>query len=127
MKKIIFLFVQLLIWTISYGQTQNEMNEDANNHYLKTEKQINKVYQEIIKKYSSDTLFITKLKVAQRLWIKFRDAELDMKFPNRSYSGSLFTMCYMDYKTDLTEARINKLKQWLKSNTDEEACSGSIR
>ena len=127
MKKFLCGVILFLIFSISYGQTQAEMNNDANTHYLKTENEINKVYKQILMKYSDDTLFIKKLKIAQRLWIKLRDAELELKFPDRSYSGSLYTMCYMNYKTDLTQARIDKLKKWIKGTTEGDACSGSTK
>ena len=116
-----------LVGLTSYGQTQAEMNNDASSHYQQTENEINKVYKQVMIKYSDDTLFIKKLKIAQRLWIKLRDAELELKFPDRSYSGSLYTMCYMNYKTDLTQARIDKLKKWIKGTTEGDACPGSIK
>ncbi|WP_420798034.1 lysozyme inhibitor LprI family protein [Pasteurella atlantica] len=39
------------------------------------------MYQAILSEYKADSLFIEKLKKSQRLWVKFRDAELEMKYP----------------------------------------------
>ena len=61
--------------TFCFGQSQGEMNGDAAKNYQKADKELNSVYQKILKEYSEDTLFIKNFKNAQRIWVQFRDAE----------------------------------------------------
>ncbi|MBD0295630.1 MAG: DUF1311 domain-containing protein, partial [Flavisolibacter sp.] len=84
------------------------MNQQANDPFQKADQELNAVYQKIILKYKDDLAFIASLKAVQRLWIQFRDAELKMKYPRREqgYYGSVYPMCYSDYKEKLTRQRI---------------------
>ena len=66
------------------------MNESAHKDFLKADKELNHVYQQILKDYKDDAVFIKSLKASQRIWIQSRDAELKMMYPNREpgYYGS---------------------------------------
>jgi uncharacterized protein YecT (DUF1311 family) len=101
------------------------MNEEEHKNFLKADKELNQVYQQILKGYKSDTAFIKNLKASQRLWVQFRDAELSMMYPDRNpgYYGSIHPMCWSIYKTELTNERIEKLRKWLNSEKEEESCS----
>ena len=106
------------------------MNIDSYNQYLKVDKELNVVYQKILKKYSTDTLFLKKLKIAQNLWIKFRDAEAEAKFPaeDKKYEyGSIFPICYNSFLEELTRKRILELKKWLNGYDDGNVCNGSVK
>ncbi|MGV8092392.1 MAG: lysozyme inhibitor LprI family protein [Mangrovibacterium sp.] len=51
------------------------------------------------------------MRTSQRLWIKFRDAKLEARFPlcdKRFHYGSMYPMCYATKKR-LTEKRIKQL------------------
>jgi len=97
--------------------------------YAKAEKEINTVYQKILREYSSDKEFIKNLKVAQRLWIQFRDAEIKAKYPNKTpgYYGSVYSLCVSNLKTQLTNERIKTLKVWLAGTEEGDVCSGSVK
>lgn len=132
MKKLLLTIIALLSLTISnqaFGQTQFEMNQEEQNIYLKADKKLNNVYNQILKEYKSDTEFIKNLKIAQRIWIQFRDAEMKSKYPDREqgYYGSIHPMCWSIYLTELTEERTKKLKMWLTGIDEYDACSGSIK
>lgn len=132
MKKLLLTIIALLSLTISnqaFGQTQFEMNQEEQNIYLKADKKLNNVYNQILKEYKSDTEFIKNLKIAQRIWIQFRDAEMKSKYPGREqgYYGSIHPMCWSIYLTELTEERTKKLKMWLTGIDEYDACSGSIK
>ncbi len=90
--RVVLLLFMLLAVRIVCGQTQVEMNHQANVSYQKADKELNAVYQKIVLKYKDDLVFITGLKAAQRLWIQFRDAELKMKYPplEQGYYGSVY-------------------------------------
>ena len=49
MKKIAIVF-SLILSGLSFAQTQTEMNIDSYNQYLKVDKELNVVYQKILKK-----------------------------------------------------------------------------
>jgi uncharacterized protein YecT (DUF1311 family) len=85
--------------------------------------------KKILYEYKSDTEFIKNLKIAQRIWINFRDAEVKMKYPDREpgYYGTMHPICVFEYMFNLTQDRINTLKQWIEKTHEGDGCSGSIR
>jgi len=97
--------------------------------YAESEKEINAVYQKILREYSADKEFIKNLKASQRLWIQFRDAEIKARYPNQSpgYYGSVYPTCISNLKTQLTNERIRTLKLWLTGIQEGDVCSGSVR
>jgi len=124
------MILGLSISTISISQTQMELNQQAYAEYQKAEKEINAVYQRILKEYSSDTEFIKNLRATQRLWIQFRDAEAKAMYPDREpgYYGSFHPVCYSNYLTQLTKERTKTLRLWLTGLDGEgDACAGSVK
>jgi uncharacterized protein YecT (DUF1311 family) len=125
------IFSIIFCWTVSFcfGQSQRELNEDTAKDYQKADKELNNVFQEILKEYKKDTAFIKNLKVAQKIWVQFRDAEMKAKYPDREdgYYGSVQPMCWYLYKTELTEERSKKLKVWLTGIKEGDVCSGSVK
>ena len=112
-----------------FGQTQGEINDKAAKNYEMADKELNSVYQTILKQYSDDTAFIKNFKNAQRLWIQFRDAEMKAKYPEREegYYGSVQPMCWYMYMTELTGERTRKLKIWLTGIEEGDMCAGSVK
>ena len=130
MKQIFSTLFILAITLTSFSQTQLEMNQKISEGYLKADKELNSVYKQILTDYQGDSVFLEKLKASQRLWIKFRDAELEMKFPEpakRLNYGSMYPMCESGYLKQLTKERTKKLKEWLQPLTEGEGCVGSIK
>src|SRR4051812_35027989 len=97
MKLMILLFVMTV--TTAVAQSQAEMNQEARESYEAADKELNNVYQQIKKKYADDKVFLTELKNAQLTWIKSRDADVKMMFPDREvgYYGSMLPMCMSGY------------------------------
>jgi uncharacterized protein YecT (DUF1311 family) len=128
MNRILFLlFLTYNLTCIS--QTQSEMNKDANFEYNEADTVLNNVYQKLLSEYKSDSIFIDRLKKAQRIWLSYRDAELEMKFPAENKQleyGNTYSMCVSIYLEELTEQRIEKLKDWLNGIDEGNICSGSI-
>jgi len=123
------VLVLALIGVSCFPQTQTEMNQEAHEAYQQTDKELNTVYQDILVQYSTDTVFIKNLKASQRIWITFRDAELDMKYPNdpeKNY-GSVLPMCRAYYLMELTEQRTKKLRVWLNGVLEGDVCAGSVK
>jgi uncharacterized protein YecT (DUF1311 family) len=122
---ILFLSLSMLL----FGQTQAEINTEANESYKKADKELNEIYQKILSEYKSDVEFIKNLKTSQKIWITFRNAELKMKYPDRDpgYYGSIHPLCVANYLEQLTWERIKTLKTWLNGVEEGDACCGSIK
>jgi uncharacterized protein YecT (DUF1311 family) len=86
------------------------------------------VYQKILVRYAKNPLFIRNLKESQRLWVRFRDAQLAMKYPERGagYYGSVLPMCKSNYLNELTEQRVRELEAWLAQPGEGDVCNGTI-
>ena len=129
MKKTLLLIQFLLFSIIGFSQSQIEMNATANTSFEKSDKELNVVYQKILKEYKNEISFLKNLKKSQLLWLKFRDAEMLARFPdpsNLTY-GSIFPLCYSQHKEELTRQRINNLKVWLVGFEEGEMCSVSVK
>ncbi len=128
MKIILFLLISL-ISIGGFAQTQQDLNKEAHDSYLKADKELNQVYQKLQTIYKEDTAFIKNLKASQRIWITFRDAELKMKYPDREpgYYGSIHPLCQASYLEYLTRERSRTLQLWVDGMTEEDECGGSVR
>ncbi len=129
MKKLIVSIIFCTITGLCFGQTQGEMNEKAGLSFKKADRELNSVYQIILKDYKSDPEFIKNLKISQRIWIQFREAEMKTKYPDREtgYYGSVQPMCLSIYLEELTRDRTEKLKVWLTGIEEGDACQGSVK
>jgi len=126
----ILLILFLTFNLTCFSQTQSEMNKESSNEYKKVDIELNNVYQKILFEYKSDSTFIDRLKKAQRIWITYRDAELEMKFPadnKQAEYGSVYPMCVSLYLKELTENRIENLKVWLSGIEEGDVCVGSVK
>lgn len=126
-RLLIILFLTLNFYCFS--QTQAEINKEAYAEFHKADNELNDIYQKILEEYKTDTLFIENLKVSQRIWITFRDAELKMKFPaytNKIY-GSIHPTCRAFYLMELTKKRTETLKVWLNGIVEGDICNGSVK
>jgi len=125
MKKIIISAILILLTMTSFSQTQGEMNSTASMSYASTDKELNLVYQNILKEYSKDTVFIKNLKIAQNLWIKTRDADLDAIFTPGGWYGSMEPLCRYGILEKLTKDRTSFLKTWTEGIDKQEGCKGT--
>ena len=130
MKNIIVLQIVLfcaLLSTSLRAQTQTALNQNATANATKADQKLNAIYTRILTEYKSDTLFTQSLKASQRIWIKFRDAELKMMYPYTEELGSMQRMCVSDYLEKLTNERIKTLQQWITGTQEGDVCSGSLK
>ncbi len=111
------------------AQTQTNLNQTAGKSYQSADKQLNTTYQQVLKAYKNDAVFIRNFKVAQRLWVQLRDAELKAKYPDRhdGYYGSVLPMCKLIYLKQLTDERTKKLNIWLTGIPEGDVCAGSVK
>lgn len=129
MKFHITLLLSLFIVGFATAQTQSEINIDNLNSFKQADSVLNVVYKQIQKEYKGETEFLTKLKISQRAWIKFRDAELDAIFPAKDTQyeyGTMYPTCYYIHMKRLTEQRIKQLMIWIRGFGEGETCAGSV-
>lgn len=111
----------------AFAQSQTAMNIKAGDGFEQADKELNMVYQKILKSYTAQPKFIAKLKVAQRLWVQLRDAELAARYPDSGSYGSVAPMCESMYMESLTRERIKFLKVWLTGIPEGDVCNGSVK
>jgi uncharacterized protein YecT (DUF1311 family) len=81
--------------------------------------QLNLVYRQLLKKYAARKNFITKLKLAEEAWVKFRDAHIESLYSESDKDqtraeGSVYPMCKPMELTRLTVERTKALKNMLE-------------
>ena len=130
------LFILLISFFITFpvlGQTQLDLNAKATADFQAADAEMNQVYTKILLLYKNDVPFIKSLRSAQRAWLVFRNAELDALYPvnpnedRHLIYGSVYPMCYANSKTELTRARTEQLRAWLKGVEEGEVCVGSVK
>ena len=79
-KRKIDVVLTMLILTICpaivLGQTQAAMNKAACDRYTKADNQLNAIYQRVLRENRADSVFLRKMRTAQRAWIAYRDAHV---------------------------------------------------
>ncbi|CCD29156.1 Conserved Periplasmic hypothetical protein DUF1311 [Candidatus Glomeribacter gigasporarum BEG34] len=92
------------------------------------DRELNQLYLDIRKQYRDDPVFLNALRRAQRAWIRFRETQIKMKYPEAPDAyGSSFSMCRNGYLEALTRARTATLKEWQSGAEEGDVCAGSIR
>lgn len=113
------------------ANTQFDMNVCANSDFERADKELNEVYNKILKRYHNSPQFLKNLRAAQHAWLVFRDAHLKMIFPlekdPKTNYGSVFPMCWATIKAGITFERAKELRRWLEPFEEEgNVCQGSI-
>lgn len=96
-----------------------EMAACARDDFNTADAELNRVYRELLAAGAREPVFIAKLRSAQQAWIRFRDAELESRFAcenqdNRVCWGSMITLDWPAYKTQLTRERTRELGKLLE-------------
>lgn len=106
------------------AQTQQEINWAAGREYTAADEKLNSVYQQILRKYAKNPVFIKNLKLAQRLWVQLRDTQLAMMYPEYTSGSfeSIIPMCVANYLAQLTITRTKELEEWLKESEEGDVC-----
>ena len=101
------------------GGAQIEMNVCAHEEFVAADQALNRTYQALLRKEGADGHYVTKLRLAQKAWIAFRDAELEATFAcakddPRVCWGSIYPLAYNAVKTRLTHERNTRLAEILE-------------
>lgn len=125
----------LLAWysLTAHAQTQAQLNAEACGEYQAADRQLNTLYQQVLKLYAQDVAFLKSFKASQLAWLKFRDAQLEAVFPTQpgqakpTTYGSVYPMCRCTVLAELTRARNQQLQTWVRGTEEGDVCSGSVR
>ena len=100
----------------SAGQTQADMNEDANRDLRAAESEQRQILEQLRSMAHGKADALETLRAAQAAWEKYRDAQLRTlwPFPERTWYGSVHPMCVATQNAALTRARTRELRAMLK-------------
>jgi uncharacterized protein YecT (DUF1311 family) len=108
------------------------MNMCAANDFAAADKALNTVYRDVVACSAGNPVFVGKLKDAQRQWIRFRDAELEARFPvapgedERVVYGSMHPLLFYGEKTRLTKERTLQLRTYIEDVERNMHCDRSL-
>jgi len=123
------LLLPFVVTVVVLAQTQGDLNQRACNEYKRADAELNKLYERILSENRADTVFVRKMRAAQRAWVSYRDAHLESLYPaadKREY-GSVHPMCHCMSLTEITKKRTNELRRWVQGVPEGEVCAGSIK
>ncbi|WP_175514059.1 lysozyme inhibitor LprI family protein [Oceanisphaera psychrotolerans] len=98
-----------------YGQsaTQLELNQAANRQYTAADLALNKAYSQLMRSLQPKRQ--QQLKVAQRAWLKFRDAQAELV--SSAYTGgSIRPLIHSQALRELTEHRTAELTRMYRDD-----------
>ena len=128
MKKLLLLLFATVLFQVN-AQSTSDMIERAYSQFETSDKNLNSAYKDLLTKYRNYPNFIKKLKIAQRLWIKYRDALIDMEFPSdepRLDYGSVYPFCVLAFKTKLTKKRTTELLNYMNYEEGNVCAGGPV-
>lgn len=96
------------------AQTQIELNNCAHQAYVKADNAMNITYKKVMSSLTEDgPQYSQKLKAAQLLWIKYRDATCESESALNE-GGTMYPMVYNFCLAGVTDERNTRLKELLK-------------
>jgi uncharacterized protein YecT (DUF1311 family) len=108
--KIICLIIISVISSISYSQSNAQMKEISSKRFDKFDKELNQVYQRIMKERGGKQK--DNIRQAQRDWLKFRDGHCLCESTEHE-GGTLEGLVHIECLARLTEERVKQLKTFL--------------
>jgi uncharacterized protein YecT (DUF1311 family) len=100
---------------------QATMNQCAAQQNAAADKELNALYQQITSRFKGNPDNKKLLVGAQRAWVAFRDAEC--KFSASGVEGgSVYPLIYSNCTTELTKARVQTFKNYLKCQEGDMSC-----
>ena len=111
----------------SVGASAQELCEESE----KVDAELNRVYKQLFRKYKDQPVFLKKLRLAQRAWLKFRHAHVLSIFPQEDdphyHYGTAMIDCSCLQLAHLTRTRVEQLKAWLRGTEEGDLCKGSVK
>lgn len=115
------------------AQTQLDLNASAGKELNSKEEELSTLRKKLNALYSKDKAFLNQLTKSEAAWEKYKDEMLELKYVQRDdenkriYYGSVYPMCYANYKAWLTQKHIEELKNWAEGTKEGNVCSGTLR
>lgn len=101
--------------------TQGEMNQCAAQERKAADDELNNLYKQITARLKDNPEARQLLVKAQRAWIGFRDTECNFSASGVE-GGSVYPLIYGNCITDLTKARVETFKTYLKCKEGDLSC-----
>ena len=98
--------------------SQQAINICAAIDFNKADRILNDTYKKLTEKHKNNKAFIKNLKLSQRAWIKFRDAEAKMILTYTGgweNGGTMYSMLHSGEMLVLTKQRTEVLKEYIKN------------
>jgi uncharacterized protein YecT (DUF1311 family) len=114
---------------IETAKTQSALNQCAGEGFRAAEGEMLRLFQKVRETYARDPLFLKRLDESQRAWLRYRTAQLAMRFPHADaphYYGSVQPMCEGIYLAQLTQQRVATLREWIDGVPEGDVCAGSL-
>jgi len=108
------------------AHTQADLTECGSNDYKSADDELNRTYQQLLKKAAGDPVAVQKISAAQRAWVAFRDAQIAALYPaedKQKEYGTVFPMCANLALADLARERTKMLKRMLNP-VEGDVCDG---
>lgn len=120
----LFLFSTSQVFAKDCGDfdSQSDMRTCYCDEYKKHDGELNRLYQEVVKRYKADKKAVASIESAQKAWLEFRDAHLKSVFPESGLDGSAQPLCHCILMAEMTQDRIKQLK-YILSPTEGDLCS----
>jgi uncharacterized protein YecT (DUF1311 family) len=95
------------------AKTQVDLTECGSIDYKSANDELNRTYQQLLRKAGGDPAALQKIKAAQSAWLAFRDAQIAALYPaeDKQEYGTVFPMCVNLDLSDLTRQRTKMLDE----------------
>jgi uncharacterized protein YecT (DUF1311 family) len=132
MRNLLTLFFTLFIGvTINHAQNAKPYIDQSRNScsdYLKSKKGLEDMVKNIQEEYAKYPLFLKKFQKAQDEWASYKDAQLEMLFPeaDKAEYGAFYPTCRCNWLVEFTNQRVDFLVQFVSNTYDVESCGGAV-
>ena len=110
-RVLLFLAAVVFSFAPAEAQTQAEMNNQASAEFTRIDRELNKLYPQLLAKLDAEGQ--EKLKVSQHAWVAFRDAQAEVD-ADTSRGGTMAPLLRATSRTQTTRDRIEQLRGLLK-------------
>ena len=97
--------------------TQMAINACASQEADRVDAKLNTIYRQLLAKAAGEQNAVPKIKVAERVWIAYRDAYIEAMYPatdKRTEYGSMYGMDVALLRAKLTHEHLEDIQELLK-------------
>jgi uncharacterized protein YecT (DUF1311 family) len=117
------------------ANTQMDIDRCSADALHAADSELNATYQAVLKKWAAYPAMIEKLRLTQRSWIAYRDADLASRFANADAEGadrgSAYPAAFNFYSASLERERTARLCEYLRGDAygerDRAPCTDLVR